>query len=253
LETARTSHDSYAQHICLALRIRFLLQQGRHSEALAVDVPTLSNSLPSGTAEAFASLALALASASRLRAAARVIDGVRGLSSAVEPTVLTAAVDAVVALKSGHPDAVQKAAQLVEEAFSTGAVDLLVTTYRSNPELLTLLLRQSVRRDDVARLLSSANDEDIARALGHDLAPDDPLSKLSPREREVFAHLEDGLSNAQIAAALFIAESTAKRHVHHVFEKLGYSDRKAIAFQAVLTRRSQATSAIEDTGDGPGS
>ena len=42
--------------------------------------------------------------------------------------------------------------------------------------------------------------------------------------------LSEGLTNAQIAARLFIAPSTAKVHVRHILEKLGARNR----LQAVL-------------------
>jgi ATP/maltotriose-dependent transcriptional regulator MalT len=40
----------------------------------------------------------------------------------------------------------------------------------------------------------------------------------------------DGLSNAELAARLFISESTAKAHVHHILRKLSVKTR----LQAVL-------------------
>lgn len=52
-----------------------------------------------------------------------------------------------------------------------------------------------------------------------------PQITLSPREQEVLAHLAQGATTAKIAAALVIAESTVKTHVHHILEKLGASNR----------------------------
>jgi ATP/maltotriose-dependent transcriptional regulator MalT len=48
---------------------------------------------------------------------------------------------------------------------------------------------------------------------------------LSARELEVVEAVADGLSNAQIAARLFVSESTVKTHLVHVFEKLGARSR----------------------------
>lgn len=52
-----------------------------------------------------------------------------------------------------------------------------------------------------------------------------PGVSLSARELEVVEAVADGLSNAQIAARLFVSESTVKTHLVHVFEKLGARSR----------------------------
>jgi DNA-binding NarL/FixJ family response regulator len=52
---------------------------------------------------------------------------------------------------------------------------------------------------------------------------------LTPREREVFELVRQGLSNREIARTLWISESTAKVHVHHILEKLGVRSRTEAA------------------------
>ncbi len=52
-------------------------------------------------------------------------------------------------------------------------------------------------------------------------------TRLTPREREVLAHLARGFGNKQIAAALGISERTVKFHVSAVFTKLGARTRTA--------------------------
>lgn len=50
---------------------------------------------------------------------------------------------------------------------------------------------------------------------------------LSPREREVLAHVASGKTNREIAAALVISEHTVGRHLDNVFAKLGVGSRAA--------------------------
>ena len=49
--------------------------------------------------------------------------------------------------------------------------------------------------------------------------------KLSGREEEVLALLADGLGTGEIAASLFMSESTAKTHITHIYQKLGAANR----------------------------
>ncbi|WP_309122565.1 LuxR C-terminal-related transcriptional regulator [Paenibacillus sp.] len=49
--------------------------------------------------------------------------------------------------------------------------------------------------------------------------------ELTPREKEVAKLLEQGLKNAEIAAALFVSEVTAKKHLRAMMAKLGAKNR----------------------------
>ena len=48
-----------------------------------------------------------------------------------------------------------------------------------------------------------------------------PLNQLTPREREVIAHMAQGRSNAAIGSALFITEKAVAKHTNNIFAKLG--------------------------------
>lgn len=58
------------------------------------------------------------------------------------------------------------------------------------------------------------------------------VEPLSERELEVLRHLSQGKSNKEIAAALGIAEGTAKNHMTNILGKLGVSDRTQAALRA---------------------
>lgn len=71
-----------------------------------------------------------------------------------------------------------------------------------------------------------------ADALLERLAVPDPLTR---REREVANLVAEGMTNRQIAEALYISERTAQTHVQHILTKLGFSARAQIAAWVTAT------------------
>jgi DNA-binding NarL/FixJ family response regulator len=49
---------------------------------------------------------------------------------------------------------------------------------------------------------------------------EEPVDRLTPREREVLALMAEGRSNAAIAAALFVTEKAVAKHTNSIFTKL---------------------------------
>lgn len=60
---------------------------------------------------------------------------------------------------------------------------------------------------------------------------------LTAREREIVELVAQGKTNAQIAAELWVAPGTVKKHLEHVYEKLGIGRRSAAAVFARPLRR----------------
>ena len=55
------------------------------------------------------------------------------------------------------------------------------------------------------------------------------LEALSPAERRVADLVAGGLSNAAVAAELFLSEHTVASHLKHIYVKLGLPSRVALA------------------------
>jgi DNA-binding NarL/FixJ family response regulator len=244
LARARSSKDVHADLLSCSVLLRLFAQQSRFTEALELRIGRMRGALKASIGEVMCSRALVMACVGRTAEALELVDEIRDTTTAVEPVVLAPAVDAVCAIRNGARDVLERAVALEDVAFSTGAVDLLVTTYRACPELLSILLRTTQGRR-FRELVEVVGDSDLATTVGHPIALGDKRLLLSRREKEVYELLRTGLTNRQIAKLLYIEESTVKAHTHHIYDKLGVRSRSALAVQAVLERSDYATSATD--------
>ncbi|MBB5800255.1 DNA-binding NarL/FixJ family response regulator [Saccharothrix ecbatanensis] len=108
------------------------------------------------------------------------------------------------------------------EALRAGASGFLLKN--ASPEDLVDSVRIVARGD--ALLSPEVTRRVIARFTGP--APATPArrpSELTDREFEVLVHLARGASNAEIAGALYLGETTVKTHVSRILAKLGLRDR----------------------------
>jgi len=95
----------------------------------------------------------------------------------------------------------------------------------------------AVRR--VATGGTAMDPEVIARLLA---ARPEPLSRLTPREREVLELMAEGRSNAAIGQRLYLSESAVSKHIAGIFAKLGLApsdddNRRVLAVLTFLDRR----------------
>jgi DNA-binding NarL/FixJ family response regulator len=92
------------------------------------------------------------------------------------------------------------------------------------------LLAPSITRRLVERFAGGGTAAAVA-AAGPPAAPaaapagHTDMSALTPREHEVLCLIARGMSNAEIAAALFLSEATVKTHVARILTKMGLRDR----------------------------
>jgi NarL family two-component system response regulator LiaR len=121
----------------------------------------------------------------------------------------------VIVLTSYHDD------DHIFPAIKAGALSYLLKNVR--PEELAAAVRAAAQGDAVldspvaTRVLQEMR-ESLATSK---LATPQPLAEpLSERELEVLELIAQGLTNAEIAARLFIAHGTVKRHINNIYGKL---------------------------------
>jgi len=127
--------------------------------------------------------------------------------------------------RAGRPDEMQQA---LAAAVRLGQSHGYRRLFLDDADLLQPLLSQTGNSDAawLRGLLKTANAP----------APSRPAdAELTKRELRILAILDSGLSNREIADALFISEATLKWHLHNIYGKLGVRNRSG-AIAAVKQR-----------------
>jgi DNA-binding NarL/FixJ family response regulator len=122
---------------------------------------------------------------------------------------------------------------------------LVLTTYDTDADILRAveagatgyLLKDTPRADLLSAIRAAARGETVlapavAGRLMHQLRGPRP-EQLSARETEILTLAARGLTNHDIAAALFISEATVKTHLLRACGKLGVSGRTAAVARAI--------------------
>ncbi|MBX9470417.1 response regulator [Microcella sp.] len=106
-------------------------------------------------------------------------------------------------------------------AVDVGAAGFLLKD--ASPEFLV----SAIRAVHAGTAVAAAGDLAVLLAAPSPAVPPPPaaLASLTERERLVFDCAAEGLSNGEIAARLYLSESTVKTHVSNVLAKLGVRDR----------------------------
>ena len=145
--------------------------------------------------------------------------------------------------EQGSETAVLVLSAFEDEAYILGVLDAGAAGYLSKREPLAAIA-EAVRgagRGDVgwlsrriSALYHRRRQQDQGRATRRSDA-EDALAALSAREREVALLVAEGLGNLDIADRLFVTESTIKKHVHTVYDKLGIRTRPQLVAWAWRT------------------
>jgi DNA-binding NarL/FixJ family response regulator len=114
--------------------------------------------------------------------------------------------------------------EYVYDALAAGASGFLLKD--SPPEQLVTAIRVVAAGEALlAPSVTSRLIEQFARPRGRHRTPPPGLDELTSRELEIFTLVARGLSNAEIAEALVVSDSTVKTHVARLLAKLGLRDR----------------------------
>jgi DNA-binding NarL/FixJ family response regulator len=115
--------------------------------------------------------------------------------------------------------------EYVYEALRAGASGFLLKD--TPPEQLVEAIMIVARGDALLApsITRRVIEEFVRRPPASARKPPPELAELTTREREMLGYIAKGLSNAEIARAAFVSETTVKTHVAHILMKLRLRDR----------------------------
>jgi DNA-binding NarL/FixJ family response regulator len=156
------------------------------------------------------------------------------------PTHTDEGLVAVRAIRADHPEVgALLLSQYVEPSYAMRLLE-------DQPERVGYLLKDRVQDiavvvDALRRIADGETVIDptiVSRLLGR-RRREDPVERLTEREREVLGLIAEGMSNKAIAARLFVTERTVEAHVTQIFQKLGLPEspdqhRRVLAVLAFL-------------------
>jgi DNA-binding NarL/FixJ family response regulator len=108
----------------------------------------------------------------------------------------------------------QYAAELLESGAGAGGVGYLLKQRIADTDAFC---------SDLRRICAGASvlDPEVVAAMLGRARRDDPVDRLTARQRDVLALMAEGRSNAGIAERLYLSEKAVIKHVSHIYDKLG--------------------------------
>jgi ATP/maltotriose-dependent transcriptional regulator MalT len=218
---------------CFLLRMIFALSRDQASSVDIERYRSAAQAASAGIGETHAALlATTLAAAGREEEALSVADSVLQSAKRIDAENVALFARGIADWKvSGDGRQVIAAARACS---TSGDVFSLVLGYRAAPFVIPVILEDTNLIPFVRHCMETANDSALAERNGLALSrrPSQADSVLSPREREVFLLINEGLTNKEIARHLFISEATAKLHVRHILAKTGARSRTQLIVMA---------------------
>jgi LuxR family maltose regulon positive regulatory protein len=229
---ARGVGDTHIEALVRAVRVRLILAEGKLSELpLQFDLERSVGVTKAMHGELIATLALCEACSGRTDSAEELASRAENVTVSTEAGALALWTRAIAEAMRGSARAKEVTSNAFTQTLRMGCIDFFVCAYRGHPPLVELASVDRRHRSNLAEILREARDFALARQCGLHVqgAPGLNTKTLTKRECEVYDLLRQGMSNREIATALFISEPTAKLHVRHILAKLGARTRTEAA------------------------